>query len=55
MTARARATKADMAKAIRAAHGAPVPCVVEITPDGTIRIVRARTALAALAQLDKQP
>lgn len=41
MTARARVTQGDMARAVRAAHSAPVPCVVEIAPDGTIRIVPA--------------
>lgn len=39
MTSRARVTQSDMARAVRAAHSAPVPCVVEIAPDGTIRIV----------------
>jgi hypothetical protein len=39
MTNRARVTQGDMARAVRAAHSAPVPCVVEIAPDGTIRIV----------------
>lgn len=39
MTTRARVTQGDMARAVRAAHSAPVPCVVEIAPDGTIRIV----------------
>jgi len=39
MTRPARVTMSDMARAVRAAHSAPVPCVVEIAPDGTIRIV----------------
>ena len=39
MTSRARVTQSDMARAVRAAHSAPVPCVVEIAPDGTIRFV----------------
>jgi hypothetical protein len=39
MTRSARVTMSDMARAVRAAHSAPVPCVVEIAPDGTIRIV----------------
>lgn len=39
MTTRARVTQGDMARAVRAAHSAPVPCVVEIAPDGTIRFV----------------
>jgi hypothetical protein len=44
MTARARVTQSDMARAVRAAHSAPVPCVVEIAPDGTIRIVPVEQA-----------
>lgn len=44
MTARARVTQGDMARAVRAAHSAPVPCVVEIAPDGTIRIVPVEQA-----------
>lgn len=39
MTKPARVTQSDMARAVRAAHSAPVPCVVEIAPDGTIRFV----------------
>jgi hypothetical protein len=39
MTRPARVTMSDMARAVRAAHSTPVPCVVEIAPDGTIRIV----------------
>jgi hypothetical protein len=39
MTKPARVTQGDMARAVRAAHSTPVPCVVEIAPDGTIRIV----------------
>lgn len=45
MTARARVTQGDMARAVRAAHSAPVPCVVEIAPDGTIRIVPVDRAI----------
>jgi hypothetical protein len=45
MTTRARVTQSDMARAVRAAHSAPVPCVVEIAPDGTIRIVPVEQAL----------
>ena len=29
MTSRARITQSDMARAVRAAHSAPVPCVVK--------------------------
>ena len=39
MTKPARVTQSDMARAVRAAHSTPVPCVVEIAPDGTIRFV----------------
>jgi hypothetical protein len=39
MTRPARVTMSDMTRAVRAAHSTPVPCVVEIAPDGTIRIV----------------
>ena len=39
MTKPARVTQSDMARAVRAAHSGPVPCVVEIAPDGTIRFV----------------
>jgi hypothetical protein len=39
MTARARVTQSDMARAVRAADVGRVPRTVEIAPDGTIRIV----------------
>lgn len=45
MTKPARVTQSDMARAVRAAHSAPVPCVVEIAPDGTIRIVPVDVAV----------
>lgn len=39
MKARSRATRSDIARAVRAAHSVKLPCAVEIAPDGTIRIV----------------
>jgi hypothetical protein len=39
MTRPARVTQSDMARAVRAADAGRVPRVVEIAPDGTIRIV----------------
>jgi hypothetical protein len=39
MTRSARVTMSDMARAVRAADAGRVPRVVEIAPDGTIRIV----------------
>lgn len=39
MTARARVTQADIARAVRAADAGNVPRAIEITPDGTIRLV----------------
>jgi hypothetical protein len=53
MTSRARVTQSDMARAVRAAHSAPVPCVVEIAPDGTIRIVPVEQAPPAPWQPDQ--
>jgi hypothetical protein len=44
MTARARVSQSDMARAVRAAHSVKVPCAVEIAPDGTIRIVPVEQA-----------
>jgi hypothetical protein len=37
----ARATQADINRAVRAAAAAPCPMAVEIAPDGTIRIIPA--------------
>ena len=35
----ARVTQADIARAWRVATASPTPAAVEVTPDGTIRIV----------------
>lgn len=39
----ARVTQADLNRAVRAAAAAPCPMVVEVLPDGTIRITPANT------------
>jgi hypothetical protein len=45
MTRPARVTMSDMARAVRAADAGRVPRVVEIAPDGTIRIVPVDRAI----------
>jgi hypothetical protein len=40
----ARVSQADWNRAIKAANQSELPCVVEVTPDGTIRIIPSISA-----------
>lgn len=51
----ARCTKADIRRAIEAAKAADVKMVIEILPDGTIRLVEAEAEIVDTAAPDASP
>ena len=53
MTNRARVTQSDMARAVRAAHSAPVPCVVEDKSKSQDKFRQPSSAMPAPWQPDQ--